>query len=233
MTETARRTRLRTGDQIREAKREALQYHNIEMERSFWFGGRDSATVNNKPLRTTEGFFGFMDRRASSRVVNPTSDTVDFGWLEEQMKNIFDYGSSEKMAFMGNQAALVIQQAVRKATSVAYNLSQGQKEFGMNVTRLTSPFGELVMKTHPLFNRITSDWGGSPAYGSVDSWVAVMDMENVRYRYLEGRDTKFDGKQETPGDDQMIGGFLTEAGIEWRFPESGYVMKGFKTSAAG
>lgn len=233
MTETARRTRLRTGDQVREAKREALQYHNIEMERAFFFGERWSGTLNSKPVKTTEGFFGFMARRASARVVTAASNQVTFAWLEAQMKEIFNYGSTEKIAFLGNQAALVIQQAVRLATSVQYVLQQGQKEFGMNVSRLISPFGELVLKTHPLFNRITSDPSGSPSFYSVDSWVAVMDMENIRYRYLTSRDTKFEGDQEVPGDDQMVGGYLTEAGIEWRFPESHYVMKGFGTAAAG
>lgn len=234
MTETARRTRLRTGDQVREAKRECLQYHTIEMERAFWFSVRASLTANGRPLKLTEGFFPFMTRRAASRVVTaPATSGLDD--LEGWMKDIFDYGSSEKVAFLGNRAAMIINRIVRLGSSVAYQLNQGQKEFGMNVTRLVSPFGELVLKTHPLFNRIYSNLApaAAPNYTAVDSWMAVIDMEEIRYRYLDGRDTKFDGDQAAPGDDSMKSGYLSESGIEWRFPETHFVVKGLIGAEVG
>lgn len=229
MTETARRTRLRTGDQVREAKREALQYHNAEIERAAWFGVRAETTLGGRPLRLTEGFFRMMSRRASTRVVSGIGN-LTYALLEGYLMEIFKYGSSEKMMFCGDLFARHLEGAIRKATNISVNIQSGQKEFGMNVTRISSIHGDLVMKVHPLFTRMTSVVG---TYTSTDSWAAIMDMEHVRYRYLTARDTKFDPNQESPGDDQMKGGYLTECGFEFRFPESHYVLKGVTGSAAG
>ena len=40
MTRTASKTRLRTGDQVKEAKRECLELHSIEMEKGFIWGAK-------------------------------------------------------------------------------------------------------------------------------------------------------------------------------------------------
>jgi hypothetical protein len=228
-TRTAINTRLRTGDAIREAKREALQYHSVGMEMAFWFGGRDSTTRNGRPLRTTEGFFKWLGREQSGRVVTAPSATVDLEYLEERLKDIFDYGSSEKMGFGGNRALLTIQQVIRKNSNCPYTIVQGQKEFGMNVSRLVCPFGEIVLKSHPLFSRMASSAGN---YYSTDSWLAVMDMENVRYRYLKNSDTHYTTNLQTPGDDQTKAGYLSEAGLEWHHALSHYVIKNMAIAAA-
>ena len=77
----------------------------------------------------------------------------------------------------------------------------------MAVTRLTSPFGEVVLKAHPLFNRVVS---GSD-YDAVDSWMAVLDMAELRYRHLRNSDTKYTTNLQSPGQDQTKAGYLTAA----------------------
>ncbi len=226
-TRTAVNTRLRTGDSIREAKREALQYHAIEMERAFWWGERVDTTLNSAPLRLTEGFFDYLRREDSTRIKTVGAGGLDMDELEEHLKDIFDYGSSEKMAFCGNRALLTIQQVIRKNSGTPYTITQGQKEFGMVVSRLTSPFGEIVLKAHPLFNRVfggTNVVGGG-TYNSTDGWMAVLDMASIKYRYLKNSDTDFTTNLQVPGEDQTKAGYLTEAGMQWMHAKSHFLLK--------
>jgi hypothetical protein len=236
-TRTAIKTRLRTGEHVREAKREALQYHTIEMERAFWYGKRTLPAavrlVNGKPWRTTEGFLAFMDRVYPTNVATLASGNLSMTLLETHLKNMFNYGSSEKFGFCGNRALLAVNQCIRLNSASPYTLRQGQKEFGMTVSRLVCPFGELVLKTHPLFNRVTSGTtAGTPYYGS-DAMIAAMDMEQARYRYLKDSDTKYEKNLQDNGVDGMTSGYLTECGLEFRHAKSHYVLKAVANGIAG
>lgn len=142
MTRTASKTRLRTGDSVKEAKRECLQYHGIDMERAFWLGDRKETTLNGKPARSTGGFLWLLTNYLSA--VNVRDAKTDYSGgvtmeaLEEYLYNIFKFGSSEKMAFCGNRSLLTIQQIVRKNSHM--HIQSGIKEYGMDVSRLTCPF---------------------------------------------------------------------------------------------
>ncbi|HWI69316.1 MAG TPA: DUF5309 family protein, partial [Nitrospiraceae bacterium] len=134
-TRTAMKTRLRTGDAVREAKRECLEIHSIDMERAFFFGKATETTVNSKPARMTSGVLSFIDPSNVIDLYNAGAGT-DMLDLEQVMYQIFRYGSTEKVAFCGNRAALTINQIVRK--NAIMNITPGIKEYGMNVWRLTS-----------------------------------------------------------------------------------------------
>jgi hypothetical protein len=227
MTRTASKTRLRTGDQVREAKRECLEYHSIEMERAFWFGKRNETTRNGKPIRTTGGITSFID---SNNVRDQAGSAMDMETLEEDLFNLFQFGSSEKMCFTGNRGLLTLNQIVRKNTDMT--ITPGIKEFGMNVTRLTCPFGEVVIKTHPLFNQMGGGTNGGSAYLGVDSWLYFLDMQEIKYVYLEGSDTKYEKKLQSNDLDGMKSGYITECGLEVHHPKSHYLVKGVSNPAA-
>jgi hypothetical protein len=222
MTRTASKTRLRTGDEVKEAKRECLENHSIQIEMAFFWGRRSESTLNGKPIRTTGGVISFID---SANVVNNAGGSFNMTTLEGWLKRIFDYGSSEKVAFLGNRALLAINQCIRKNT--AFQITSGIKEFGMNVSRLICPFGELVLKTHPLFNQISSD-----TYNTADSSMVVLDMANVQYVYLNGSDTKYQSDLQENGLDGMKSGYLTECGIEVHHPLTHFMINGMRTGVA-
>ena len=214
MTRTASKTRLRTGDAVKEAKRECLELHSCEMEKAFFFGVRVETTINSKPARMTGGLINFVD---AGNVATLSGGNLSMTILEDHLEKMFRFGSTEKLGFCGNRAMLAIQRAIRK--NADYQLMQGQKEFGMNVSRLVSPFGELVLKTHPLFNELTS---GSD-YAAVDSWLIVVDQQELNYRYVD--DTQYQAKLQDNGLDGLQSGYLTEAGLEVHFPTAHYILK--------
>lgn len=229
-TRTATKTKLRTGDQIKEAKRECLEYHAIGMERAFFLGKRYEGTKNGKPWRTLGGIKNVLDTLAPENVKNAKTDYssgVTMRGLEEYMYNIFKYGSSEKVAFCGNRALLTVNQIVRKNSQ--FNIVPGIKEYGMDVTRLVCPFGTLVLKTHPLFNQTTGGTTTGADYFGMESWMFVLDMKNIQYVTLTDGDTKYQPKLEDNGVDGMQSGYLTECSLEVHHAQTHYLIKSMHT----
>lgn len=239
-TRTAMKTRLRTGDQIKEAKRETLELHSIDIERAMWFGTRFEGALDGKPQRMMGGIESFID---SNNILTPGVDNggpldwsgvsatgIDMQTMEDAIELLFRKGSQEKMGFCGNRALLTIQQIARKNAS--YELVQGQKEFGMNVSRLVSPFGELVLKTHPLFNQMTSGKTGGTQFWGVDSWLFALDMAELKYVHLTDSDTKYEAELGANGLDGMKSGYLTECSIEIHHPETHMLIKNMGGAAA-
>lgn len=224
-TRTAKKTRVRTGDQIKEMKRECLELHGIDMERAFIFGRRFEGARNGKPWRTTGGLISMVDANNKRDFASLYSGGMDMEDFEEECYRLFLEGSSEKMAFCGNRAALTINQIIRKNSH--FNLETGQKEYGMNVMRFVTPFGTVVMKTHPLFNQMRSDG----AYPGMEAAMLILDVAEMKYRPLEGSDTQYQPKLNEEGVDGDKSGFLTEAGIELHHPTYHHLWKGLNIQA--
>lgn len=218
MTRTAKKTRLRTGDQVKEAKRECLELHTIEQEKAYIWGNRYETTFQGKPLRTTGGIVSFIPVAN----VTPAGATTDMEFLELWLEKVFKYGSSEKIAFTGNRALTVIGQIVRKNSQMT--IMPGIKEYGMRVTRLFCPFGELVFFTHTLFNQLAGGTTDSVAYSGWESNVLVVDQTNLKYRYID--DTQYQAKLEANDLDGMKSGYLTEAGLEIHHPDTHHLLTG-------
>lgn len=225
LTRTAMKTRLRTGEQLKESKREALEYIGVDMERAFWFGQKSATVLNGRPIRYTGGLLYFLNTFAAANVLTaPGNGIVDFAWFETMMEQAFRYGASEKIAFCGNLALMAVNQMVRKNSQ--YNIQYGVKEYGMNVARLTTPFGELVLKPHPLFTQSQGGITTGVAYQGLTSWMTILDMSSIKYRYLKDSDLNYLTDQQTPGQDSMKAGYIAECGLEIQFPEAHMIIKG-------
>ncbi len=227
ITRTASNTRLRTGDAVREAKREALELHSLDIEKSFWFGDKLETTSGGRPLRLTDGIENYIP---AANVTDQAGVALDMETLEQWLSEFFLFGSSEKMAFTGNVGMLTIQQVIRKNT--AYQIRTGEKEFGMNVSRLISPFGELVMKTHPLFNQLTGGTTTAVKYFGVNSWMFVLDMSELQFVHLKGGDTQFQQKLQDNGLDSVKSGYLSEIALELHHPTAHHLRKGLSGATA-
>lgn len=231
MSRTAQQTRLRTGDAIKEAKRECLQLHSMAIERSLFFGEKLSTTgPNGEPMRFFGGVIAQIAAGAPGNVIANAGTNVSMTILENWMELSFRFGANEKLVFCGNQFALQCQRIAR--LNSAYQFLQGQKEFGMDVSRFITPFGTWVLKTHPFFNQVTSGVN-TTAYYALASWGIVLDMAQLTYRYLTGGDTQYQPKLQDNGLDGMQSGYLTECGIELHFPQTHFIIKGMGAGIAG
>lgn len=207
-TRTASKTRLRTPNDVAEAKRETLELHSRDIEMAFFLGNKKETTYNGKPLRMTGGIKSFIP---SGNQFAVPSQQLTMDKFEQYMESFFAYGSSEKLAFCGNRAMTAINACVRKNSS--YQIFANEKEFGVKVSRIVGPHGELVLKRHPLFNQAVGASGAQTYYG-LDSTLVVLDQKEMVYRYFTGDDTRYEKQLEANGIDGMKSGFISEVGLE-------------------
>lgn len=230
ITRTQRHTRMRIGDPYQEAKREALLYHGIEMEMSALFGTKSEGTGSNgKPERTTEGLVTFIENNSSDNIFDYTDESLTWkqggeDWIDEKLEQLFRYGRDQKLAFCGSGALLGIQQLAK--LSGHFTTTTETAAYGIQVVRWVTPFGEILLKRHPLFSY--------KEY--LRNQMVVFEPENLMYRHIT--DTKF--LKSPPADQggyQSYDGtkeeYLTEAGYEFHFPETMGLMKGVGLDGTG
>jgi hypothetical protein len=221
---TAMQTRLRTVDEVRDAKVETLLYHSIRMEYAFLFGEAIETTGSSLPERTTGGIIQRITDDASANVIDEAGDPLKMSRFEELNLEMFRFGSNEKMGFCGNRAMLALQQMARYNSSI--EITPAQKEFGMDVRRFFTPSGTLVLKTHPLFNQLTSKIVTGDTYYGMDSWLLIVDMGNLVYRPLRNSDTQYLPDRQANGVDGLTSEYLTECGLEVQHGKNHMLLKG-------
>ena len=220
ITRTARKTTLRTEDAYKEAKRESLELHSIEMEKGFFWGIKtENVGANGKPERTTMGLIQAIKTGAPSNVFNYPTDpaytadtwiTSGEEWLDNSLEVIFRYGSSEKLAFAGSGAILGINRLAKAAGQI--NLTPMATSYGLKVMQWITPFGTINLMTHPLFSyEVTTR-----------NLMVILEPAMLKYRYID--DTMFmsmDTTKVSPSHERLDGTkeeWLTECGLEYHHP---------------
>ena len=134
LTRTAMKTKIRYGsDAYKLAKAEALELHAIELEKAAIWGVRKMTTgAKQKPLTRTGGLIWTIRNHAPQNIVDYRFDTEFSGltwaqggeaFLNKYLTRGFNYGSSEKLGLIGNNAMLAINNLVRLGTE--YNITNG------------------------------------------------------------------------------------------------------------
>lgn len=231
LTRTARKTKLRTGDQYQKAKAECLEMHSWEMELAFLWGIRTEGIGDNgKPERTTMGVINFIRQYAAANCDDYTLNATYHGqtwavggenWLKAMLEQIFRYGANEKLVLCGSGFLLGID-AIAQAGGTM-QIQPGQKSYGMGIKSYETVFGTVNFKTHPLFSydATTRNMG------------VILEPKEITYKYID--DTQFYGESadKTHSDgygQRRVDGtneeFLTECGLEFGLPQKCAVLNG-------
>jgi hypothetical protein len=219
LTRTARRERLRwdsTGP-YREAKREALSLHSIEMEKAFLFGDAVESTGSlGKPMRSTKGITNFITTNKGTAVFD-VAGTLTEAELDIIMEAVFRYGSSEKLALCGSTFMRAITGIAKAGSNI--NRVPTDTTYGMGIYEYLSPSGNLMLKSHPLFNQ-HDEWRKN---------ALIIDTKNIKYRPLD--DTMFIKNRQNNGEDASKDEFLTECGLEVWYEETHAYITGVTGNA--
>ncbi len=240
ITRTARLTHLRTGDAYKEAKRECLELHSIEMEKAFLWGiASENTGANGKPERSTWGIVRALqygsDGTANvgvasdyTRYASGTDPTDHSGqtwlqggedWLDEQLERMFRYGRPEKLAFAGSGALLGINRLAKAGGQI--QLTAESTVYGIKVLTWITPFGIIRVKTHPLFSFETTNRNS----------MLIFEPEDIKYRYIT--DTMFRKAPPMEAAQVSIDGtdeeYLTECGLEFHHPNGWGWLNGLNT----
>tara|TARA_R110002153_G_scaffold17833_9_gene62084 strand:+ start:2161 stop:3357 length:1197 start_codon:yes stop_codon:yes gene_type:complete len=225
VSNTLNSTHLRTGDKMDEAMTKALKLHMSDIERAMLFGVKHESNGSTaQPTRFTGGLINSL-----TNVVDINTDYAAYGgtgagqMTEEGfdsllISTIFKYGSSQKIAFVGENVANQLQQIGKdrwQPTSV-------EGTYGVSLTKYSSFAGDLMVHLHPQFRQIP---------GMKDAML-IVDFPFLSYRYLQGRDTQMLENRQAPDLDATLSEYMTECGLELLQDKTHAYIKNWNTRVA-
>jgi len=228
ITRTARKTRLRTGDQYKEAKREALELHSIEQEKSIIWGRRLETTGDNgKPERSSMGLIQAIND-GSGLVADFTESDSDYNgltwleggeeWLDAKLEELFRYGSSDRMALVGSGTVLALNKLIKEYGN--YNISDNTTSYGIKVKSWVTPFGTIHMKIHPLFSYEVTHRNSMLILDPAD----LVTRTITDTTFFADSDKQNTGRNRIDGTDEE---WLTEMGLEFHHTAKMAYLNGF------
>lgn len=211
LTNTARKTRTRTGDPVANDKKRKLFDHSTAMEFAAFFGKRWEGTgANGKPMRSTGGLLYFLSQYASSMITifstTPTEST-----FTDAVYKVFDYttgAGDERIVFAGNGALNSLNRLANSQSRVRIKYDGIVEVFGMKLQRWVLPQGTIYIKSHPLFN----------THGRFTNDMAIIDPTSITVRAL--RATKHHDNIQGNDEDTLKGQWLSEEGFEFNHMKS-------------
>ena len=205
ITNTAKGTKTRTGDPVKNDKKRKMFDHSAAMEMAFLFGKRyETVGSNGKPLRFTGGLLWFLSQYAPSMITAFTTTPTETNFTDAVYK-VFDYDSGagdERIVFAGNGFLNSLNKLAATQTRTRVNFNGIVDVYGMKLQRWVMPQGTIYVKSHPLFNvhsRFTND-------------ACILDPSAMKYRHF--RDTTFKDNIQANDADETKGQWLSEVGLE-------------------
>jgi hypothetical protein len=203
-------TELHDWDYVKKVK--GIQ-HAIKIEAAAWWG--KPSEVGSPAVRTSGGFFHFQG----------STNQVDAGgtFTETELwsgaRTTFRHGTKRKLMFAGGLVVQVMNQFAQSKVQTR----QGDTTYGLAITDYVTPFGQLSVVYHPLFD----DTDVYQGYG------AIVDMVAVAKKYLHGqrakkgpRDTHFVEQIQEADRDGEKGEYKSEVGVKIGQPERHGIFSG-------
>ena len=224
VTGTARAVEYHTGDIVAKNKRDAGVYHSEDIERAMIWGKMAIGVQNGKPFRTMDGIQAQLSSNVTAQSTNTTWTDID-SFLQDIFARNIKGKPNERIALCGNTVLSVMNKIARTDGNLTQiNLVPGQTDFGMKITKWMTPYGDVSMLTHPLFNE-------SPLWTKD---LMVLHPGAMRTRYLRRTFEDTNDKNGTrAGADADFGVLTTEMCVEYRAEATGGLYTGMDTAAAG
>ena len=131
------------------------------------------------------------------------------------VEDIFAYGSAEKVAFCGAKVVANMQEIGKNR----WTPQQVSGSYGVSMTRYATFAGDLLVHLHPMFRQVP---------GMEDAMI-ILDMPNLNYRYMKGRDTQLIRDVHTNDFDGVKHQYLSECGLEMLQGKPHYYIKNWQT----
>jgi len=235
----------------REKAHDTIVDHMTSIERSLLFGKRSTTTrasfdgvQEDLTVRTFSGIIEFLelwdagstgisidgstyapysfkapatvDTDDTKRIITNAAGTISvdsFTRYAERCGRYHTNKSDEKLVLLGSGALIALTKMFRLNTN--FVVKTGEKIYGLTVTQVVTPFGTFNLVSHPLFNEDAT----------MTYWMLFLDIWSLKFRPLLNRDTRLLKNVQNPGDDFRRDKFITEAGLEFCFPEQHMLVK--------
>lgn len=235
----------------REKAHDTMTDHMTNIERSLLFGKRSTTTrasfdntQEDLSVRTMSGIIEFLemwdagstgitvdgatyapyafkapatvDSDDTKRIITNSAGTISvdtFTMYAERCGRYHTNKSKEKLVLCGSGALIALTKMFRMNSQ--FTVTSGVTVYGLELTRVVTPFGTFNLLTHPLFNEDTT----------MTYWMLFLDIWSLKFRPLLNSDTRLLKMVQNPGDDFRRDKILTEAGLEFWFPEQHLLLK--------
>ena len=220
VTGTARAVNYSTGDLAAKNKGDAANLHAEDIERACIFSIRAIGIQNSKPFRTMNGVVNQLTTNVTSQSTNTTWDDID-AFLQSIFEKNIKGKPNERIVFCGNTVVSTLNSIARLEGQ--FNMEAKQTDFGMKIINWYTPYGDVSLMTHPLFNE-NATWTKN---------LLIMHPAAVRMRYLRRtHEDSYDKDGTRAGADADFGVFTTEMCIEYKAEKTGGYYTGIDTAAA-
>ena len=203
ITNTAKKTKIRTGDQLKNDKKRKMFDHSSMLEFAWMFGVPYEDTGGSEIKWFTGGLRNFITTNVKIYTTSPTEDT----FLDDTYK-VFDYDAgsagSERIVLAGNGFLNNLNKLAKNSSSTRINFDGVVKTFGMNLQRWVLPQGTLYVRTHPLMN----------VHAKFANSAFILDPSALVYRHFT--DTHMEDNIQANDADLQKGQWYTHAGLEIR-----------------
>jgi len=188
---------------------QALEKIAKDIEASFLMGTKQRLAGANGYVYLTGGIKDAIDTAVPGNALNGLGsggvsyESVVAPW----MQGFMTVGSDAKLGLCGPQAYAAFSALANNATN-GFRIMNQETVWGMNITVINTPFGELDLAFHPLLKEIAS----------LSSWMFVVDLAHVMQKTAEP--LFLEPNIQTPGQDSYMEQFRAKLGLKLRFAEA-------------
>lgn len=196
-------------DRAYQRRKKALE-HKRDIARAMYFGVRKEDTTGATPRRTMGGLLSFMTE--STAFDSSTQPLTYANFNKFVAQPVFSHGSKDKLLIAGPNLMNAINTwaEAKLVTEV-----DPAATYGIRVKNLITGYGDLKVIYDPLL-----------ADGYHTGYGMVLDTDNIRYAYLQGRDTKLNTNIQAPDVDGVIDEYITECSLEVKLPKTHLLITG-------
>lgn len=217
-TADAEKQRANPQERLRLQKKVGVE-HMIDIEYAFWFGEpkEDLVNITDGPRRMTGGVLYFATENVLD-VQTENGGVLTYALMEQWLEDVFRYGSQEKWLFAAPRLISVIDQIAEGRLQTRPK----EETYGVRVREWVSAHGVLNIVKHPLFR--------GPEYGNMGV-VIDLQVEELDYVHLPGRDTKLRLNVGEPDRDGFLDEYITECGLRFKQPKRHGKITGVQSAA--
>ena len=220
VTGTTRAVEYHIENPVAKNKRDAALFHAEDIERAMHFGRKTIGVQNNKPFRLMDGVRAQITTHVRAQATNVKWDDLD-----DFLRNIFETNikgkPNERIGLCGNSVIAVINKIARLDGTVF--IEPGETEFGLKINKWMTPYGDVTLMTHPLYNE-------NPTWTKD---LLILHPGAMRTRWLRRTfEDNYDQDGRRAGVDADFGVITSEMCVEYMAEKTGGVYTGIDTAAA-
>ena len=215
LTNAFKASKLRTDIEgpLRERRVQALERIARDIELAYFFGRKAAngyVSGTNGRVWYTGGVVEAVDNiggTVAQKLNGNAGSGVALATFNEWLSSFLTLGSDAKLAFCGPKAYAAMSNFANSASN-GFRITGQETVFGMNITTINTPFGELSLAMHPLFKEI----------GSYNDWMIIVDLALIVQKVMEP--LFLEPNIQTPGSDSYMEQFRAKYGLKLKFAEA-------------